>query len=125
VVRPSILGAALLYRIDRYSRHDITNSSEDYDRLWPQEQSRLVVRSHMPTQQYSRISRSYDKASSIELAQESLIRVIQAVYQLIPASVDATELMREDHFARVTNDCELDQLIQSTNSRYKLTIVIF
>ncbi|CAE6444633.1 unnamed protein product [Rhizoctonia solani] len=109
VVRPSILGAALLYRISRPTpsandSYDNTNSSEDHEQSWPQDQSQSIVYSRIPARQHHRVSRLYDPTSSTDSTKNDLIRFIQAFCQSIPPSIDITQMMREGHFARVTNE---------------------
>ncbi|KAJ1305586.1 hypothetical protein OPQ81_000583 [Rhizoctonia solani] len=91
---PSILGAALLYRMSGPISLDNDNcvpvdSSEDFDRSWPQEQNRLTVysHSHSRTRQSPRARRSFDTSSGS-----------------VPPSVDPRQMMKEGYFVHVINE---------------------
>ncbi|KAJ1305584.1 hypothetical protein OPQ81_000582 [Rhizoctonia solani] len=91
---PSILGAAMIYRMSRTisSADDVrehVDPSEGFDPSWPQEQGQLAVYSHSRTHQSSHT------------------RATRAMYQSIPPSVDATQIMREGYIVRVINEYHL------------------
>ncbi|KAH7323354.1 hypothetical protein B0J17DRAFT_683055 [Rhizoctonia solani] len=112
--RSSIMGAALLYRMNELiasnneDRITSADSSEDLNYSWPQDQNRLAVYPHSPTRQPARAARLFDLAStpSTKSINHDLCSVIKVLCRSVPPSVDATQMMKENHFAHVTNDCE-------------------
>ncbi|KAF8705473.1 hypothetical protein RHS03_05702, partial [Rhizoctonia solani] len=101
VVRPSILGAGLLYMIERTAHVDnksSTTTSEEFDRSWPQELNRLTY-SRVSARQPFRTRQLMD-ARSREDPGIDIMKAVEAFCQSIPPSVDARQHVREEHFAR-------------------------
>ncbi|CAE6467489.1 unnamed protein product [Rhizoctonia solani] len=106
--KPSILGAALLYRMNGSTSttnedRDTIYPSKDYDRSWPQEQSQLIVYPHSRTRQSPYAGRSFDTTSRAEFSKDDLNEIVRGLSQSIPPSVDATQMMREGYSVHAIN----------------------
>ncbi|CAE6422220.1 unnamed protein product [Rhizoctonia solani] len=110
--KPSILGAALLYRMNSFISSTTEDRatvcpSKDYDRSWPQEQSQSIVYSHSRIRQSSCAGRMSGTISRAECTKNDLGRIIQALCRSIPPSVDETHLMREGYSVHVIHQYHL------------------
>ncbi|CAE6444611.1 unnamed protein product [Rhizoctonia solani] len=110
-VRPSILGAAMLYGISgpmslTDDKRVITNPSKEFDRLWPQDQSQSLVH----PRHISHVKRDLDTTFNTDLASNGLMQVIEGFWQSIPPSIDGIEAMREDYFGHVITAYQIQRL---------------
>ncbi|CAE6355484.1 unnamed protein product [Rhizoctonia solani] len=105
---PSILGAAMLYKPSGAISSDngtstTTGCSKNLDRSWSQNRSRSTIL----TYQVPCAERLLDTTSSVRPISYNLVGATAALCESIPPSVDATRMMREDHFVRVVNEYNL------------------
>ncbi|EUC67674.1 fungal Zn(2)-cys(6) binuclear cluster domain protein, putative [Rhizoctonia solani AG-3 Rhs1AP] len=111
--RPSILSAAVVPRLagpTSLTNVDVTaDSSEDFDRLWSRGPSQSAVYSRSLTYQSPRAGQFRGTLSSVKPVINDLSRAINALCQSIPPSVDATQMVREDHFGRVMHEYDLQR----------------
>ncbi|CAE7195618.1 unnamed protein product, partial [Rhizoctonia solani] len=103
---PSILKAALLYRMSRTTPSTtnnciVTDSSEDFNCSWPQDQIQSTIYSRSP------IRPCFGTNSGVRPVSNDLSRVIEALCQSIPPIVDAREMMRKDHFENIIHEYNL------------------
>ncbi|CAE6529951.1 unnamed protein product [Rhizoctonia solani] len=113
--RPSILGVALLHRLRRPVPTDNNDrvsidSTEDFDRSWPQDLSPLTVHSRSRTPQSSSTRRSFDAAFGAGSNGDDLRRIIQVLCRSIPPLVDTTQMLREDHLMCVINEYDIQRV---------------
>ncbi|KAH7323352.1 hypothetical protein B0J17DRAFT_241068 [Rhizoctonia solani] len=111
-VMPSLPGAALLRGMSQpfiSVKDDCapTDPLDDFDYSWPQEQSQITVHSHPPARRSSCARRSFYMASGVRPTSDDLSRALKSLCRSIPPSVDAKQMMREEHFARVIEDSRL------------------
>ncbi|KAH7323351.1 hypothetical protein B0J17DRAFT_240997 [Rhizoctonia solani] len=109
--RPSILGAALRYRISGSigsANDDCTHRDrpEDIDYSWPQDQSQITVYSRSSTRRYSCARQVSDETFSARFTEGDLGGIIETVCQSIPSAVDATRMLRGDYIVHIINECE-------------------
>ncbi|CAE6529962.1 unnamed protein product [Rhizoctonia solani] len=99
--KPSVLGAALLYRFSSVDEDcGSTNSPDDFDRLWPEEPSKLMAYSHPRTHQACS-RRILDANPIVKPTRSSLSRVLGTLFHSIPSSVNVTQMVEVDHFLHV------------------------
>ncbi|CAE6405526.1 unnamed protein product [Rhizoctonia solani] len=110
VLTRSILGAALRYRARGSEPTPATDNSlaegslRDFNRSWPQDQSRSVTYSVPSTHQPAFARSSSSEAPRARNAEDTLIEEIGAICQSIPPSIYDMQTVREDHFARVARE---------------------
>ncbi|CAE6373926.1 unnamed protein product [Rhizoctonia solani] len=113
IVRPSIVGAAALHRLSVSAltkSNDATGgSSEDFDLLWPQNQSQAVALSYSPTRRSVSVGRPFNATSDVTRVENDLIGAMEAACRYIPPSVDI-HITREDRFARVASEYMFQRL---------------
>jgi hypothetical protein len=107
VTRPSILGAAILYRIGRGVSSDDEesidmSSSEEFDRSWPRARGRSTMHSH----HVLHTRRVFDMEPEADSARNDMMQTLGAFNRTIPPSVDATKTMRDDHFRYIITTCK-------------------
>ncbi|CAE6529969.1 unnamed protein product [Rhizoctonia solani] len=112
--KPSASGAAPLYGMSRaisLANEDCasTNFSDDFDRLWPEEPSKLMAYSHPRTHQAC-AGRVLDANSTVKPTRSSLSRVLGTLFYSIPSSVNATQMMGENHFSLVLSEYDFQRL---------------
>ncbi|CAE6407682.1 unnamed protein product [Rhizoctonia solani] len=112
--RPSILGAASVYRLnglisidngDKASR----DSSEDFDHSWPWNVTQSVPYSRSSTHQSPQTQSLYGTLSSVKRGRNDLASISDALFQSIPPSINATQIMREGHLRRVMSQYDLQR----------------
>jgi hypothetical protein len=98
------------YKIDSLA-NDINAaeySTEEFDRLWPQDQSQPAIcsRRRMRSRPFS-----VRDAGSIPGGNHSM-DATEHYCNSVPPSIDATQIMRGSFSARVANKCKLNKSIQ-------------
>ncbi|CAE6529956.1 unnamed protein product [Rhizoctonia solani] len=112
---PSILGAALLYGMNRptnVSNHDwaVMYSPQDFDCSWPQERNSLATYQCLSTLRSSSTVGPFDESFDTRSPSNYLSRVIEELHRSIPPSVNAVQMIQEGHFLRIVNEYQLQRV---------------